>query len=448
MSLFVDIMVVESIEGGCQMKHGYLPRIVDKLLEERLNAVGAVLIAGPKWCGKTTTAEQQAKSVLKLQDPDKTKGYLAAAEVKPSLLLQGENPRLIDEWQMAPALWDAVRNAVDERGEEGLFILTGSTTIDESTIMHSGTGRISRMVMYPMSLYESRESNGKISLSALFQNPALDIDGISSDLSINSLVFAACRGGWPSSLNKKTEKAMLYEAPNYVANICDSDASTVDGVKRSPERVRTVLQSYARNISTLATDKTIFEDVSSNHMDISEPTLFSYLNALERLYVIEDIPAWCPSIRSATAIRSSKKKGFTDPSIATAALALSPEALLQDMNTFGFIFECLCIRDLKVYSSVMGGRASYYHDRYGLEADCVLHLADGRYALIEFKLGSRGIEEGAAHLIELNQLIEQANAQKRARLRKPDLLIVITGGEMAYTRADGVKIIPIGCLRD
>jgi len=430
------------------MKSDYLPRIVDKLLEERLNATGAILIAGPKWCGKTTTAEQQAKSVLKLQDPDKTRAHLAMAEVKPSLLLQGENPRLIDEWQMAPVLWDAVRNAVDVRGEVGLFILTGSTTVDESAIMHSGTGRISRMVMYPMSLYESKESNGNVSLGELFENPGLDIDGTTSDLSLERLVFAACRGGWPSSLNKKTEKAKLYEAQNYVANICDSDASTVDGVKRSSERVKAVLQSYARNISTLATDKTILEDVSSNYMDISESTLFSYLNALERLYVIEDIPAWYPSIRSATAMRASKKKGFTDPSIAVAALMLSPDLLLQDLNTFGFIFECLCIRDLKVYSSAMGGRASYYHDRYGLEADCVLHLADGRYALIEFKLGSREIEESAAHLVELKQLIQKANAEKRARLREPDLLLVITGGEMAYTRNDGVKILPIGCLRD
>ena len=430
------------------MKLSYLPRIMDKLLEERLNAIGAVLLIGPKWCGKTTTAEQQAKSVLKLQDPDKTKSYLATAEVKPSLLLNGENPRLIDEWQMAPVLWDAVRNAVDTRDEAGLFILTGSTTIDESTIMHSGTGRISRMVMYPMSLYESGESNGKISLSDLFQNPNLDIDGLTSDLTIENLVFAACRGGWPSSLNKKTSKAMLFEAQSYIDNICNSDVSTVDGIKKSPERVKEILRSYARNISTLATTKTILKDVSSNYMDISEPTLFSYLNALERLYVIEDVPAWCPAIRSATTIRSGKKKAFVDPSIATAALTLSPETLLFDLNTFGFIFECLCIRDLKIYSASSGGRVSYYHDRYGLEADCVLHLADGRYCLIEIKLGSREIEEGAAHLIQLKELIQKANEKKRTKLREPDLLIVITGGEMSYTRNDGVKIIPIGTLKD
>lgn len=430
------------------MKKDYLPRMLDKLLEERLEAVCAILIAGPKWCGKTTTAEQHAKSVLKLQDPDKTKAYLATAEVKPSLLLKGENPRLIDEWQMAPVLWDAVRSAVDERNEEGLFILTGSTTIDEKNIMHSGTGRISRLTMYPMSLFESKESNGKISIKELFDNPKLDIDGITSDLSIESLVFAACRGGWPSSLNKKTQKAQLFVAQNYIENICDSDASTVDGVKRSPERVRAVLQSYARNISTLAKDNVILKDVASNYSDITAPTLYSYVDALKKLYVIEDIPAWRPSIRSASAIRSSKKKEFTDPSIATASLGLTPDALLQDLHTFGFIFECLCIRDLKVYSSSMDGKVSYYHDRYGLEADCVLHLKDGRYALVEFKLGSREIEEGASHLLQLKKLIQQANEEDNARLKEPSLLIVVTGGEMAYTRDDGVKVIPIGTLKD
>jgi predicted AAA+ superfamily ATPase len=299
-----------------------------------------------------------------------------------------------------------------------------------------------------MSLFESSESNGQVSLSALFQNPELDIDGVTSNLSIEQLVFAACRGGWPSTLRKKSERAMLFEAQNYVANICDSDASTVDGVKRSSERVRAILQSYARNISTLATDKTILDDVTSNYMDMSEPTLHSYLNALERLYVIEDVPAWCPSIRSATVIRSGKKKEFVDPSIAVASLALSPDALLMDMNTFGFIFECLCFRDLKVYSSAMGGYVSYYRDRYGLEADCVLHLADGRYGLIEFKLGSKGIDKGAAHLLELKELIRKANDEKRARLREPSFLMVLTGSEIGYRREDGVYITPIGCLRE
>lgn len=430
------------------MEKEYLPRMLDKLLEERLEAVGAVLIAGPKWCGKTTTAEQQAKSILKLQDPDKTKAYLATAEVKPSLLLNGENPRLIDEWQMAPVLWDAVRSAVDERNEEGLFILTGSTTVDENSIMHSGTGRISRLTMYPMSLYESKESNGKISLKELFDNPDYDIDGVTSELTIEKLVFAVCRGGWPSSLNKKTEKAQLFVAQNYISNICDSDASTVDGVKRSSERVRAVLQSYARNISTLAKDNVILKDVSSNYSDITPPTLSSYVDALEKLYVIDDVPAWCPAIRSASAIRNGKKREFIDPSIASASLGLTPDRLLMDLHTFGFIFECLCMRDLKVYSSAMDGKVSYYHDRYGLEADCVLHLSDGRYALIEFKLGSREIEEGAEHLLQLQKLIKQANKDDNARLNEPSLLIVVTGGEMAYTRDDGVKVIPIGTLKD
>jgi predicted AAA+ superfamily ATPase len=282
----------------------------------------------------------------------------------------------------------------------------------------------------------------------MFQNPGLDIDGVTSDLSVEQLVFAACRGGWPSTLKSKTEKAMLFEAQNYVANICDSDASSVDGVKRSPERVRAILRSYARNISTLATDKTILEDVTSNYMDMSEPTLHSYLNALERLYVIEDVPAWCPSIRSATTIRSGKKKEFVDPSIAVASLALSPDVLLMDMNTFGFIFECLCFRDLKVYSAALGGCVSYYRDRHGLEADCVLHLADGRYGLIEFKLGSKGIKEGAAHLLELKELIKKANEEKRAKLREPSFLMVLTAGELGYRRDDGVYIVPVGCLKE
>lgn len=430
------------------MKLDYVPRIIDAKLIDELSSSGAVLITGPKWCGKTTTAEQQAKSVLYMQDPDKTKGYLATAQTKPSILLKGENPRLLDEWQVAPVLWDAVRHAVDRRAETGLFILTGSTTVDESSIMHSGTGRITRMAMYPMSLYESGESNGEISMYDLFDNPALDIDGVTTDLSVENLVFATCRGGWPSSLSKATDNAMLREAQKYIDNICNADASTVDGVKRNSARVRAVLKSYARNISTLATDKTILSDITSHYMDFTQPTLSSYVEALEKLFVIENIPAWCPSIRSATSIRSGKKRAFIDPSIAVSALSLSPEALLFDMHTYGFIFENLCIRDLKVYSAAMGGHVSYYSDRYGLEADCVLHLSDDRYALIEFKLGSRDIEEGAAHLIELRNIIKKAIIEERARLREPDLLIIITGGEMAYTRDDGVKIIPIGTLRD
>jgi len=430
------------------MNSTYIPRIVDTQLSERLSAIGAVLITGPKWCGKTTTATQFANSILTMQDPDNTAKYLETAAVKPSLLLKGENPRLIDEWQMAPVIWDAVRTAVDKRGEAGLFILTGSTTVDETKIMHSGTGRISRMDMYPMSLFESQDSNGQISLNELFNDSNLDIDGVATDLTLEKLIFVSCRGGWPSCLRAKSDKAMLFIARDYVLSICNTDASTIDGVNRNPERVRAVLRSYARNVSTQASNRTLHKDIASHYSDMSETTLSSYINALERLFVIQDVPAWCPSIRSATTIRASRKREFIDPSIAIAALEISPDELMMDMKTFGLIFECLCIRDLRVYSSRLGGHLSYYNDRYGLESDCVLHLPNGRYALIEVKLSHHGINEGAKHLLELKDLIQNANKSSSIKLREPDLLIVITGGEMAYTRKDGVKIIPIGCLKD
>ena len=427
----------------------YWNRIVDRELELRLEAFGATLIVGPKWCGKTTTAEEKAKSVLKMQDPDMRDGYLATAKAKPSLLLKGENPRLIDEWQEAPVLWDAVRTAVDDRQEEGLFILTGSTSVDDSQIHHSGTGRISRLKMYPMSLYESRESNGSISLKELFEHPEMNIDGIMSDMRIEDLIFAACRGGWPSSLRKKSDVAKLIVASDYLRNVCETDISTVDGVTRNPVLAELILKSYARNISTLAKKNSIYKDVAANVESLSMPTLDSYITALTRLFVIEDIDAWCPAIRSATTIRSGKKRAFVDPSIAVAALGLSPDYLEKDLKTFGFVFECMCIRDLKVYSQALKGKVSYYHDRYDLEADAVLHIGDGRYALIEFKLGSAEIEEGAKHLLKIKELVQMYNkTEKQVALREPDLLLVITGGNMAYTRQDGVKIIPIGCLKD
>ena len=431
------------------MDKNYMPRTIDAELSDRLEAMGAVLIVGPKWCGKTTTAMQKAKSVLKMQDPDKTEAYLATAQAKPSLLLIGDNPRLIDEWQMAPVLWDAVRTAVDERRQEGLFILTGSTTIDQTQIMHSGTGRISRMIMRPMSLFESNESNGKISVSRLFDDRNLEIDGIQSTLSIENLIFAACRGGWPSSLTKKNEKASLFVVNSYIDNICENDVSSVDGIKKEPNRVRALLKSYARNLATSASNATVLKDINANFSDMVESTMYSYIDALNKIFVIDDIPAWSPSIRSKTSIRGKNKKLFIDPSIAVAALSLSPEILMQDLNTFGFIFENLCIRDLKVYSNALGGQISYYHDRFGLEADAVLHLKDGRYALMEFKLGSRDIEEASKHLLQLKELIVKYNHDNQtSKLREPDLLIVITGGELAYTRKDGVKIIPIGCLKE
>ena len=361
--------------------------------------------------------------------------------------MEGEKPRLIDEWQEAPILWDAVRNIVDEIGEDGLYILTGSTVVDESKIMHSGAGRIHRLVMRSMSLYESGESNGKISLMDLFDNENLNIDGITSNLTIPDLIFAACRGGWPESLNKKTKKQQLAIVSNYIDIICNSDVSEVDGVKRSPQRVKAILKSYARNISTLATKKTLMKDIKTEYADISLPTLNSYIDALERLYVIQNIPAWSPNIRSANTIRKSYKKEFIDPSIAVASLNLTPEKLLKDFETFGFIFENLCIRDLLVYSSSVNGEVLYYNDDSGLEADCVIYLNDGRYALIEFKLGNREIDKGAENLLKLKELIKKSVENKKIDLEEPSFLAVITGGELAYTRADGVKVIPIGCLK-
>lgn len=427
----------------------YLKRIADGQLTLRLEAFGAVQIMGPKWCGKTTTAEMQAKSVIKMQNPDTRESYLETARIKPSLLLKGETPRLIDEWQVAPVLWDAVRHVVDERRSKGQFILTGSTVIDDEEIMHTGTGRISKMSMYPMSLYESKESNGKISLRMLFDNKDVDIDGIISNLSIEELIFAACRGGWPASLDNVSKMAKLLIAKDYVDIICREDISKVDKVRRNPALAKLILRSYARNLCTLAKKKSMLADVSAEMEGTSLTTFDNYVEALERLFVIEDIEAWSPAIRSATVIRTGKKRCFVDPSIAVAAMGVSPESLELDLKTFGFIYECMCIRDLKIYSQSLGGRLSYYHDRYGLEADAVLHLDDGRYALIECKLGSRDIEEGATHLIELKNLIKERNTkEKQAPLRLPDLLIILTGGEFAYTREDGVKVIPLGCLKD
>lgn len=427
----------------------YLNRIADKTLDLSLEAFGAVQITGPKWCGKTTTAERRAQSVIKMQDPDRRAGYLATAQTKPSLLLKGATPRLIDEWQVAPIIWDAVRHAVDERREKGQFILTGSTVVDDDEIMHTGTGRITKMKMYPMSLFESQESNGTISLGRLFDEPDYNIDGEMSQLSIEQLIFAACRGGWPASLDEMSDKAKLLIAKDYVDAICNDDISRVDKKKRNPALARLILRSYARNICTLAKKKSMLADVSEEIEGTSMPTFDDYVGALEKLFVIDDIEAWSPAIRSKTVIRTGKKRCLVDPSIAIAALGASPESLELDLNTFGFIFECLCFRDLRAYSQALGGRLSYYHDRQGLEADAVLHLDDGRYALIECKLGSREIENGATHLLEIKRLIVEKNIEeKQIRLREPDLLIVLTGGEIAYTREDGVKIVPIGCLKD
>lgn len=441
------------INDKCFNRMGYLKRTADEYLGLLLASSGAVLIEGPKWCGKTTTAEQQAKSVIRLQEPDMREKYQATVAVKPSLLLAGDTPRLIDEWQEAPVLWDSVRAMVDKRKKFGQFIMTGSNSIDPEKrneyIKHSGSGRIAKMQMLPMSLYESLESNGKISLSGLFDQPDMDIDGVISDMSIEDLIFAACRGGWPASLDAPFDKAKLQVVKNYVRSVCDTDVSTIDGVRRSEKIAFAIIQSYARNISTLAKKNVVFKDVNEHLEGVSDTSFDAYKSALQRLFVIQDVEAWSPAIRSATSIRRGAKREFVDPSIAVAALGLSPAALYTDLKTFGFLFDCMAIRDLKAYSMPLGGSVSYYHDRYGLEADAVLHLEDGRYALIEFKLESREIEEGAEHLKEIKRLVCEHNMKERQiKLREPDLMMVITGGDMAYTRPDGVKVIPLACLKD
>lgn len=427
----------------------YLNRTADEMLQDLLDAFGAVLIEGPKWCGKTTTAEQIAKSVIKLQDTDMRDEYLATATTKPSLLLQGKTPRLIDEWQDAPVLWDAVRTMVDKRTVPGQFVLTGSNAVDRSKIHHSGNSRIARMTMLPMSLWESRESTGEISISRLFNNPDYDIDGCRSKMTIEDLIFAACRGGWPATLVARSKKSQLLIARNYVRTVCSEDISRIDKKQRNEKLAMQILRSYARNVSTLAKKTSMLADVvASGDMECGIDTFSDYVNALERLFVIQDVEAWCPAIRSKTIIRSSPKRSFCDPSIAVALMGLTPEALSVQLKTFGFIFEQMCVRDLKAYTQGLYSHVSYYHDRYNLEADIVLHLEDGRYALIECKLGSNEIEDGASHLLELKRLIREHNEkEKQMPIREPDLLIILTGGQMAYTRADGVKIIPLGTLR-
>lgn len=423
----------------------YKKRIADSLLDLKLEAFGATLIVGPKGCGKTTTAKEKAKSVIEFQDEDKREGYLQVVENMPSKLLIGDNPRLFDEWQDAPKIWGAIRKSIDDRNETGLYILTGSSSKDVDT-PHTGTTRISTLKMYPMSLYESGESSGEISLIDLFNNKKLDY--VESKLSFDDLIFAICRGGWPRSLLNKTPESKLEIANDIFYQTCNRDISKIDGVKRNPLWAEKILKSYSRNICTLAETKTIFGDVIST-TEMTKPTYYDYVQALEKLYIIEDIPAWCPSIRSKDAIRASNKRNLIDPSIAVAALGVTPDYFNTDFKTLGFLFESLCIRDLKIYSSKMNGQMSYYHDRYGLEADGVLHLKDGRYALLEFKLGTKEIDEGAKHLCEIERLINEYNKREvQCPLRLPDLKIVITGSQYGYKREDGVFIIPISCLKN
>lgn len=423
----------------------YVKRIIDKEIKKKLAVMGAVVIKGPKWCGKTTSAKKISKSVIEMQNPEMAENYMELAATKPSLLLEGEKPRLIDEWQIAPTLWNAVRYDVDKTGRKGQYILTGSATPNDinDKYLHSGVGRFSFINMKPFSLYESNESNGKISLKDIFDKK-VNIDGIRSELTYEKLAYALCRGGWPASLGLDEENA-LEISKSYIDVLCESDISKVDNISRNPRLARTILRAYSRQISTIDSDKTLYEDVMSNYAEVTERTIIEYLHALERLYIIEEIDSWNPNIRSKTAIRSSKKKTMVDPSLAVAALGVSPKDLMLDINTFGLLFENLVDRDLSIYVNGIGGYIEHYRDRYGLECDSVIHLNDGRYGLIEVKLGSmKGIKEAEEHLLKLKSLIE-----KNKKMRKPEFLMIITGiTDIAYTTNNDIMVVPIGCLKD
>jgi predicted AAA+ superfamily ATPase len=421
------------------MERAYLNRIADKALATALAASGAVLIEGPKWCGKTRTAKEKAGSAIFLQDPDNAATYLKAADTKPSLLLRGETPRLLDEWQVAPVLWDAVRFAVDARGQTGQFILTGSAVPLDNAARHTGTGRISRLLMRPMSLYESLESSGDVSLKTLFENSA-EMEGASA-LTIEGLATALVRGGWPASVGEPEEIA-LKRIQDYVEAVINIDVSRVDDVEKSPHRVRALMRSLARHVSTMANMTTIRKDLSSDEDSISEKTITSYINALRRIFVVEDLPAWNPALRSKTALRTSPKRHFVDPSIAAAVLRINQDSLLDDFHTFGLLFESLCLRDLRVYAQALDGEVSHYRDKNGLEADAVVHLKDGRWGAVEVKMGASEIETAAENLKALR---EKINLDK---MTPPSFLMVLTGTELAYRRRDGVYIVPIACLKD
>ncbi|WP_283171510.1 ATP-binding protein [Curtanaerobium respiraculi] len=423
----------------------YLPRVADELLERKLSAFGAINITGPKGCGKTTTAKQHAGSFVEFQDEDVREGLLQVASVQPSRLLAGARPRLFDEWQDAPKIWGAVRKSVDDEGRRGMYILTGSSSADVET-PHTGTLRISTLEMLPMSLFESRESNGEVSLLGLFDEPN-DYQGCTSELTVDGLIFSICRGGWPSTISMESDDLRLDVARDLFWQTAHVDISRVDGVRRNPLVAEAILRSYARNICTPAQRKTLIADVRGNH-DVGGTAYDEYVAALEKLHIVSDVPAWSPAIRSKTSLRSSVKRNLVDPSVAVAALGLSPSYFDTDFKTLGFLFESLCIRDLKAYSVAMGGQMSYYRDRYGLEADGVLHLADGRYALIEFKLGSHEINDGAKHLCKIESLVEEHNEkEKQVPLRPPDLKLVVTGTQYGYRRDDGVLVVPLACLR-
>ena len=424
---------------------GYKKRIIDRLLIRKLESKGAVLLQGPKWCGKTTTAEQLASSVLYMSEPVNLQRNIELAGLDPALLLTGDTPRLIDEWQIAPKLWDAVRYEVDHRRKRGQFILTGSAVPPSTNeIFHTGTGRFAKLVMRPMSLFESLESSGEVSLGNLFNEPEA-IRGI-NDKRLEDIAFLICRGGWPGATDEELSRwTALEQAKDYYDMVVDSDISRVDGVARNPQRVKALMRSYARNQATQTSLASIRADMAaSDTHSLDEDTIARYINALNQIFVIEDMPAWNPNLRSKTAIRTSATRYFVDPSIATAALGLGPEDLLNDLNTFGLLFETLCIRDLRVYADSLDGEVFHYRDGKGLECDAVVHLRNGSYGLVEIKLGGdRLIEEGVGNLKKLADKIDIT------KMKAPAFMAILTAvGMYAYRRADGVYIIPVACLKD
>lgn len=421
----------------------YKLRIADRILERKVQGKGAVLIEGPKWCGKTTTAKQLAKSILDLGDSAVLKQSSGLIEISPKTLLEGETPRLIDEWQALPPIWDSIRSEVDRRGEPSQFILTGSSVLPEADeTIHSGTGRFATIKMRPMSLYESGESNGTVSLRDLFEDKPIEVQ--QNDLNIEDIAYLTCRGGWPWATIISKEVA-LDQAFDYVDSVTQKDIQRVDKVKRSAERTKLLLRSYARNISQQASYNTIRKDMLSNDAStLDEDTVADYIKTLKKLFVIEDLSAWNPNIRSKAAIRTSDTRHFVDPSIGTAILGLGPKDLINDLKSFGFFFEDMVVRDLRVYAEALDGELYHYRDSNGLECDTVLHRRNGSYALMEVKLGGeQSIEEGAKSLLSLADNIDTD------KMPAPSFMAVIVGvGQYAYQRKDGVHVIPIGCLRD
>lgn len=427
----------------------YKPRIADQILTDKLDAMGAVLIEGPKYCGKTSLAAQQAKSILYMSDPETRNQNLTLAKTNIRRLLEGDTPRLIDEWQLAPQFWDAVRNEVDRRDEDGQFMLTGSAVPpkpkdEDEQIFHSGTGRIAYLKLRTMSLWESGDSTGEVSLGGLFDSIEQVVGA--SHIDLDRLAYLTCRGGWPKAVLKKSEKAALAQAIEYYEAVVRSDISRVDEVERDPELTMRLMRSYARHQGAQATAGTILEDIKTNEADtLSENTIYNYIKALKKIFVIEDAVAWNPNLRSKTAIRTSDTRYFSDPSIATAALGLGPKDLINDLNTFGLFFEALCVRDLRIYADAIGGTVYHYRDKSNLECDAVVHLRNGSYGLVEIKLGGKDlIEEGAKTLKALAEKIDTT------KMKQPSFMMVLTGiGDYAYQRPkDGVLVVPVGCLKN